>query len=76
MFTTIREQWEIFNLNGEQVFEKDIKLIEKDNYSAWTEWSWEGVSEKAAVVLDRAITKLINLLFEELIAEKESLSRL
>jgi hypothetical protein len=63
-------------LNGEQVFEKDIKLIEEDNYSAWTEWGWEGVSEKAEVVLDRAVTKSINKLFEELMAEKEALSRM
>ena len=62
-------------LNGEQVFEKDIKLIEEDNYSSWTEWGWEDVSEKAAVVLDRAITKSIKQLFEELKAEKESLGR-
>jgi len=61
--------------NGEQVFEKDIKLIEEDNYSSWTEWGWEDVSEKAAVVLDRAITKSIKQLFEELKAEKESLGR-
>jgi hypothetical protein len=34
------------------------------------------VSEKAEVVLDRAVTKSINKLFEELMAEKEALSRM
>ena len=63
-------------LNGEQVFEKDIKFIEEDKYSAWTEWGWEGVSEKAAVVLDRAIKKSIYKLFEEIVAKKEALSRM
>ena len=61
---------------GEPVIEKDIKYTEEDTYSVWAEWSWEDASEKAAVVLDRAIKNSIKQLFEELLAEKDALSGL
>ena len=59
----------ILKLNGSQIFEKDIKVVEEDNYSGWAEWGWKTVSDKASVVLDKAITKSINLLFEEINSE-------
>jgi hypothetical protein len=55
--------------NGSIVFEKDIALIMESNYSVWSEWGWQDVSDKASIALDQTITESIAMLFEEIDSE-------
>ena len=59
----------VLKKNGSQIFEKDVRLVKEENYSVWSEWGWQDVSDMAGKVLDDAVTESIKMLFEEIAAE-------